>query len=353
MFQGKHIRFDENGNIKNSSKEWCGKHIHFKEEEEEMISMNLPVQLGLCCMNTTLKKEKIPVYCSRRIIMRIIDEKGIDELKQRVIKNLQDLLKMIDWNEENGIKVFRLSSELFPHKTYPKVPDYDYDFAIDLLKQIGEKARKYNHRLTFHPGQYNVLASNTKKTYQQTIKHLTYHNEVLELMEMGKDSVMVIHGGGVYGEKEKTKLRWCENYQKLKKNIQDRLVLENCEKSYSIKDCLEMNEICGVPIVFDTHHFECYKLLHPDEIFKHPSEYIKDILNTWKQKDIKPKFHVSEQGSGKIGHHSDYIEIIPDYLLEIPEKYDIEIDIMIEAKMKELSIQKLYEKYPQCNCKII
>ena len=62
---------------------------------------------------------------------------------------------------------------------------------------------------------------------------------------------------------------------------------------------------------------------------------------------------IRDRGSGKIGHHSDYIDIIPKYLLDIPERYGIEIDIMIEAKMKELSIQKLYEKYPQCNCKII
>ena len=67
-------------------------------------------------------------------------------------------------------------------------------------------------------------------------------------------------------------------------------------------------------------------------------------------KKLKPKFHVSEQGIGRVGKHSDYIEIIPEYLLEIPELYGYEIDIMIEAKMKELSIQKLYEKYPQCNC---
>ena len=68
------------------------------------------------------------------------------------------------------------------------------------------------------------------------------------------------------------------------------------------------------------------------------------------KKGIKPKFHVSEQGIGKVGKHSDYIDILPEYLLEIPKKYSINIDIMIEAKMKELSIQKLYEKYPQCNC---
>jgi len=104
-------------------------------------------------------------------------------------------------------------------------------------------------------------------------------------------------------------------------------------------------------LVFDTHHFDCYKKLHPDEEFDYPERYIPDILLTWKKREIKPKFHVSEQGSGKCGHHSDYIEIIPEYLLNIYIKYGVEVDIMIEAKKKELSIFKLYKKYPQLNCR--
>jgi UV DNA damage endonuclease len=304
-------------------------------------------------MNTTLKKQKPPVYAARRIIVRIIDEKGIDELKRRILANLEDLYKMLEWNEANGIRVFRLSSELFQHKTNPKVPDYTYDFAKEHLKKIGDYALKKGHRLTFHPGQFNVLASISEKAYLQTLKDLEYHADVLDMMGLSKDSVMVIHGGGVYGEKEKTMKRWIENYHKLPDKIKNRLVLENCEKSYSIHDTLRIHESTGIPLVFDTHHFDCYILLHPDEEFSPASEYIPQILDTWKDKDIKPKFHVSEQGSGKIGHHSDYIDIIPQYLLDIPERYGVEIDIMIEAKMKELSIQKLYEKYPQCNCKII
>lgn len=71
------------------------------------------------------------------------------------------------------------------------------------------------------------------------------------------------------------------------------------------------------------------------------------------KRNIKPKFHVSEQGQGKCGHHSDYIENIPEYLLEIPQKYNTNIDIMIEAKMKEMAIFKLYEKYPFLSCKKI
>ena len=79
--------------------------------------------------------------------------------------------------------------------------------------------------------------------------------------------------------------------------------------------------------------------------------YITLVLETWKNRLIKPKFHVSEQGEGRTGHHSDYIETIPKFLLEIPEKYGIAIDIMIEAKMKEQAIFKLYKKYPQLDCK--
>jgi len=312
------------------------------------MSHNLPVQLGLCCMNTTLKKNKPPVYCSRRMIMRTIKEKGNDVLKEKIIKNLEDLLIMIQWNEDNGIKVFRLSSELFVHKTNPRVEDYTFDFAIPLLKKIGALARSYNQRLTFHPGQFNVLASINPKALEHTINDLEYHADVLDLLGMDKHSVMVIHGGGTYGDIEATKQRWCENYKKLPDKIKRRLVLENCERNFSIVDCLDVSKKCGVPIVFDTHHFDCYTRLHPDESFETAEYYIPLILETWK--DIKPKFHVSEQGDGRVGKHSDYIEILPEYLLEIPERYGVNIDIMIEAKMKELSIGKLYEKYPQCNC---
>lgn len=312
------------------------------------MSHNLPVQLGLCCMNTTLKKNKPPVYCSRRMIIRTIKEKGIDVLKEKIIKNLEDLLIMIQWNEDNGIKVFRLSSELFVHKTNPRVEDYTFDFAIPLLKKIGALARSYNQRLTFHPGQFNVLASINPKALEHTINDLEYHADVLDLLGMNKHSVMVIHGGGTYGDIEATKQRWCENYKNLPDKIKRRLVLENCERNFSIVDCLDVSNKCGVPIVFDTHHFDCYTRLHPDESFETAEYYIPLILETWK--DIKPKFHVSEQGDGRVGKHSDYIEILPEYLLEIPERYGVNIDIMIEAKMKELSIEKLYEKYPQCNC---
>jgi len=316
------------------------------------MSKNKSIQLGLCCINTILRAQKPPIFGSRSIKLKTLETKGIDPLKEKIILNLKDILTMMDWNEQNGIKVFRLSSDMFPHKSNPRAEDYSFDFAIDLLKQIGDKSKEYNQRLTFHPGQYNVIGTPNKDALKKTIMDLNCHAEILELMGLDENSVMVIHGGGVYGNKEETKERWCKQFLELPELIKKRLVLENCERNFSIKDCLDVSKKIGIPVVFDTHHFECYKLLHPDEEFLDADDYMNDILNTWALKNIKPKFHVSEQGSGRCGHHSDYIEVIPDYLLDIPNKYNVDIDIMIEAKMKEQAIFRLYEKYPFLNCKI-
>lgn len=315
------------------------------------MSENKSIQLGLCCINTYLRQQNPPIYASRRMVIKTIQEKGIECLKEKIIQNLKDVLTIMDWNEQNGIKVYRLSSEMFPHKTNPRVESYSFDFAIPLLKEIGAKSKLLNQRLTFHPGQYNVLGTPNKSALESTINDLAYHADVLDLMELDQHSVMVIHGGGVYGNKNETIDRWCNQYNLLPLNVKKRLVLENCEKCFSIEDCLNISKRVKVPVVFDTHHYDCYKAMHPDELFKDPSEYIADILETWKCRNIKPKFHVSEQGKGRRGHHSDFVETIPSYLLNIPKKYNTDIDIMIEAKMKEQSIHHLYKKYPFLNCK--
>ena len=131
--------------------------------------------------------------------------------------------------------------------------------------------------------------------------------------------------------------------------IKKRLVLENCEHSFNIKDCLEISENTGV-LLYLIHIISIAINSYIQMRNLNQLLYIFLKFDTWTKRSIKPKFHVSEQGAGKTGHHSDYIDVIPDYLLEIPEKYGIHIDIMIEAKMKELAIQKLYEKYPFLNC---
>ena len=185
-----------------------------------------------------MREQKPPVFPSRNMIIKSIEKQGIEVLKEKIRQNLKDVLTMIEWNEENGIRVFRLSSWLFPHKSNPKVKNYNFDFAIDILKEIWKWAKTLGHRLTFHPGQYNVVGTPNENSFKQTICDLKYHADVLDLMEMGPDSVMVVHGGGVYGDKPATIKRWCEQYKMLPENVRARLVLENCEKCFSIEDCL-------------------------------------------------------------------------------------------------------------------
>jgi len=331
-----------------------------------------PIQLGLCCLNTQLREQG--VFCSRKPIMATIkklgDEKGIEYLKKLCLQNLQDMLKLLEWNAKRGIRVYRMSSEIFPHKSNYRMPGYTLDFAQDMLTRIGDYARQTGQRLTFHPGQYNVVGSpdtepgsgvqlidgkymspeGTPSSFQRTIDDLDWHAEVLDRIGCDANSVMVVHGGGIYGNKEKTVERWCRNYHLLPERVQRRLVLENCEKIFNIEDCLYISDKIGVPVVFDTHHYTCYNKMHPDERLRPAEDYMGRIINTWVRRGMKPKFHVSEQACcGPVGKHSDMIEEIPDYLMAVPEKHEVSIDIMIEAKFKELAIDKLHAKYPEIN----
>ena len=140
----------------------------------------MTIQLGLCCLNISMREKKPPIFSSRNMIIKSIEEKGFDELKQRIIQNLEDTLVLMDWNYKNGINVFRLSSGLFPHKSNPKVKNYTFDFAEDLLKKIGKKSKELGQRLTFHPGQYNVVGTPYPDKFQQTFEDLKYHADVFD-----------------------------------------------------------------------------------------------------------------------------------------------------------------------------
>jgi UV DNA damage repair endonuclease len=70
------------------------------------------------------------------------------------------------------------------------------------------------------------------------------------------------------------------------------------------------------------------------------------VLKTWERRQIKPLFHISEQRIGSsIGTHSDLIDTIPQYLLDL----ETPIDLEVEAKLKEQAIQRLYQRYPSLN----
>ncbi|KAL1936323.1 hypothetical protein VTP01DRAFT_457 [Rhizomucor pusillus] len=293
-------------------------------------------RIGYACLNTVLRNQKPPVFCSRTCRLDTIRQKGMDFLKELGLQNLRDLKTLIEWNEAHGIKFMRISSELFPFASHDTV-GYSLEYAKDELKQVGELAAKYNHRLTTHPGQYNQLGSPNPTVVARTIKDLTYHASMLDYMGLPPDSIMIIHMGGVYGDKEAAMLRFEENYKKLPEQIKRRLVLENDELGYSVSDLLPICQKLGIPLVLDWHHYS----INPGTI-----EYLPDIIpainETWTRKGLKPKQHYSESRPGAFSAmerraHSDRV-------VNLPPVTD-DVDLMIEAKDKEQAVFQLYKLY--------
>jgi UV DNA damage endonuclease len=292
--------------------------------------------LGYACICTELREKNI--FSSRTCKLSTLEKKGLDYIKELCIQNLKDLLTILKWNKENEIYFMRMSSEMFPFASHGE-HGYDISFADDLLKEIGQYAKENKIRLTMHPGQYDVLSSSDDTIIFNTINDLEHHCDILDRMGLDQNSVMIIHGGGVYGNKKKAIMRIEENFKKLSKSAQDRLVLENCEMSYSVEDLLEISERLQIPIVLDFHHDEINPSTKPIDY------YFERVFQVWKNRGIKPKVHVSNSVPGitkndsktKRRKHSDFIEFFHKPLLNI--KFDI--DVMLECKMKEQSIVKL------------
>lgn len=295
------------------------------------------LRLGLCCLNTTLRSQNI--FCSRTCIRKNFT---VQNAQTKALLNLRDLKTMIEWNHEHGITCFRISSDLFPHFTDDAVESYTIDFARPLLKEIGNLIKNYGHRIIMHPGQFNQVGTPNPLVLKKTIADLQHHAQILDAMEIDRDGVLIVHGGGTYQDKEKTMERWIQQFKTLPETVQRRLVIENDEKSYSTQDCLKIANACHIPMVFDFHHYECWK--YPQ---KPITQLIPDILETWTEGTARtPVMHVSEQAPNRrLGAHSDYVNTIPPQIFETIINFKTHIDLEIEAKMKEQAVLRLYDVY--------
>lgn len=300
-----------------------------------MTDFNIPenFNLGYACINTVLRKKNI--FCSRTCRLATLEKKGIEYAKELAIQNINDLQKILEWNLQNNIFFFRISSDLCPFASHEKY-GYSLEFADKQLKDIGDYAKQHNMRLTLHPSQFNVLSSPHQNVIDNTIRDLSYQCEILDRMGLDQASVIILHGGGVYGNKTTALQRLSDNIEKLPDNIRNRIVLENCEMSYNIDDLLPISEKLNVPITLDYHHDAIFNSSQPAHF------YHERVFNVWLQKNIKPKVHISNSVDGvldtdtktKRRKHSDLINHFYDSMLKI----DIDIDVMIEAKLKEQAI---------------
>jgi UV DNA damage endonuclease len=226
----------------------------------------------------------------------------------------------------------RMSSDMMPWATeYEFTQLKDWNEIAIILKRCGEKATQYGQRLSFHPGPFNVLVSPKEAVVQNTINDLEVHGRLMDALGLSKTpyNKINIHCNGVYGDKQSAMNRFIDNFKLLSDSVRSRLTIENDDKAsmYSVKDLMYIHNAIKIPIVFDYHHhtFNTGNLSEQDALAL--------AITTW-PKGITPAVHYSESKMGsKPQAHSDYIE-------RLPETYGNIIDIMVEAKQKDLAILK-------------
>jgi UV DNA damage endonuclease len=185
-----------------------------------------------------------------------------------------------------------------------------------------------------HPGQYTVLNSNRLDVVERSILELEYHTDVLDLMNQDADAKIVLHVGGVYGNKSKAMNRFVQTFQNLSDLIQRRLIIENDERSYTVQDCITIHEMTGVPIVVDNLHHDAN---NNGESFTSAFDLAKE---SWRAEDGAPIIHYSSQEyGGRPGKHAVSIDTrhFKSFLYSLGKN---EMDVMLEVKDKEKSAIK-------------
>ena len=304
--------------------------------------------LGYACINMQLAYPKIygnhnkkRVTCNRSMIKKTFLEEGIKYASLLALKNCMDLYEIIKWNKKNNFNLFRVTSNLFPWCSEYELHDLpDYNEIKNILNMTGDFINKNNLRITSHPGPFNVLTSPRENVVKNCIKDLSVHGQVFDLMNLSRTTFnkINIHIGGAYNDKQSALKRFCENFNKLPNNVKTRLTVENDDREslYSVKELYDgIYTNIKIPIVFDYHHHK----------FCNGGLNERDALNlaisTWDK--IKPVVHYSESRSLEKNDSKIKPQSHSDYIYEYINTYGENVDIMVEAKHKELAVLKYIE----------
>jgi UV DNA damage endonuclease len=252
-------------------------------------------------------------------------------MSKTIAGNLDCLEKILTFNVHHGLLFFRITSDLVPFASHPVCTfPWREEFAGE-FETIGAYIRKHGFRISMHPDQFVLLNATDKRVLERSIADLNYQTQVLDLMGLDPSAKVQVHVGGIYGDKQAAIERFLKQYDLLDSAIQERLVIENDERLYSLHDCLAIHEQSGIPVIADTFH---HSLLNNGESF--PS-LLTPMRKTWKDKDGIPMIDYSSQEPGRrYGAHAMHI-VEEDFRQFIKETMHEDFDIMLEIKDKEKS----------------
>ena len=286
------------------------------------------MSIGYVCLNIGTPNTNI-----RSVMQRNATPEKLTEVTEH---NLEALEKMVDYNIANDIRLYRISSDLIPFGSSP-VNALDWpEIHKEDFERIGSKIRKSGMRVSLHPGQYTVLNSPTEDVVERTITDLVYHDKILNALGTDPSNKIVLHVGGIYGDKQAAMDRFAENFQSLPESVQNRIIIENDDRLYNIKAVLTLANRLQIPVVYDNLHHA----INPPPSGGTDQYWIAEAQKTWKAADGKQKIHYSQQAPGKQpGAHTDTIDL-EAFLQFYNQLEDPAIDIMMEVKDKNLSAIK-------------
>ncbi len=241
---------------------------------------------------------------------------------------------MLEYNSMNNILFFRITSTLIPFASH-QICKINWQRRFkDQFRAIGDYIKKFEMRISMHPGQFTIINSLKREVFDNSVRELIYHTQILDLMDLDLSAKIQTHVGGVYGNKSKSERRFIERYSALDDSVKCRLVIENDDKNYGVRDCLEINKELNIPVLLDVFHHDIFnngeKICH---IFK-------DVVNTWKTDDGLPMVDYSSNSIGNIRvKHAETIDI-NHFKTFLDETKPFDFDIMLEIKDKEKSALK-------------
>jgi UV DNA damage endonuclease len=286
------------------------------------------MSIGYACLTIGVEDTKM-----KSCIMRNATD---TRLKELIAWNLNSLNNILNYNIDNDIRLFRISSDLIPFGSSPQNMIPWWDVFEQEFQELGDKIKAHGIRVSMHPGQYTVLNSPKEDVVERAILDLRYHAKVLSCLKVGCECKIILHVGGVYGDKEQAIERFVLNYRGLEQELKQRIVIENDDKCYNIQEVLSLGLSQNIPVVYDNLHH----ITNPTEIFISHKYWIDQCKKTWKKSDGIQKIHYSQQDlEKKLGSHSDSINV--EEFIEFYHELEREdIDIMLEVKDKNLSALK-------------
>lgn len=309
------------------------------------------VRFGYVAMSTVIPD------CSPSKTMTMASFKKLDHREaalarlERITRtNLHNTLRLLKHNQGSDIKVYRMTSKLVPLATHPDLQDWQPLAALaDAFAEVGEYVKRHGMRVSFHPDHFTVLSTPRPEVLVNSVRDLQHHTDMLLAMGLPATAKNNIHIGGAYGDKPAAAARFEKHFRELPDILQERITLENDDKTFNAPETLAVCRNLGLPMVLDIHH---QWVNNEGEM---PWELWPEILETWKTplalKDVPPgtflppKIHVSSPRSPSDPRsHADGVELAP--LLAFLQRIAADtptVDVMIEAKLKDGALFELME----------